>query len=129
MKGAMRLHEFVMREAASTGRQKSLTFAQARLLLRLIAEPGAALVITTSEVADFRGPQFHGFLYHKACAACGHANREATSWQVIHALAEAGCIKATWTDHYDKVTDIGLAAAEAAKARWPMMVIDRDRIR
>lgn len=101
-----------------------MTFAQARLLLRLISCPGASLVIESREQPDYSaGPSFHGFFYLPACSSCGHARREAIHWSPIHALAEAGFIKATWGNTYDKVTYAGHAAAIKARAKWPRMVV------
>lgn len=117
-------HEFVMREAASTGQPKHpLTFAQARLLLRLIATPGASLFIETVEHAPYEVPSFRGFFYHPGCQSCGHALRDSVHWRLIHALSEAEYIKATWSDVYDRVTDLGRAAADKARLRWPNMVL------
>jgi hypothetical protein len=105
-----------------------LTFSQARLLLRLISAPGASLLIDVRDNGNgdpSRGPTFHGFFCHRPCSACGHRVREAASWRVIHALAEGGHIVSAWGDSYGSVTDVGHAAAEEAKARWPNMVIPR----
>lgn len=103
---------------------RRLTFAQARLLIRLLETPGASLFIEEHGRADYySGPSFRGFFYYPGCATCGHANRESVSWRVIHALSEAECIKSTWGDIYDRVTDLGVSAADAARCRWPRMVI------
>lgn len=91
-----------------------VTFAQRRLLERLIANPGCAVVIEARERSGTEGPSFHGAFYNPACATCGHRTREPTSWRVIFALREAGYIAPqNWTDDsYDAegITKAGHAA-------------------
>lgn len=94
-----------------------LTFAQRRLLERLIANPDCAAVITNTEVGQ--EVRFHGHFYKAPCRTCGHANREATSWLVIFALVEAGFLKPTMhgSDYHmaSGITEAGHAALARAR--------------
>ena len=104
-----------------------LTFAQARLLLHLASGGAAALVIETVDGNNpYEPPHFHGFAYRQGCPTCGHAKRDAVSWRVINALAEAACIAGS-EDWYNRVTEVGREAIETARERWPNMSAWRPR--
>lgn len=89
-----------------------LTFAQRRLLKRLVEMEGSAVSIEARDRGYTEPPSFRGRFHHSACPTCGSSETEPVSWLVIHALAEAGAIREAFRDSgfYNQVTDAGRAA-------------------
>lgn len=102
----------------------ALTFAQFRLLERLLANPGSSLSIETTETptGDPTGPKFHGAFYYPACPTCGRAMREGCSWRPIFAMQQMGFLPdeedANTLSSLD-ITSDGHRALEIARKRWP----------
>lgn len=98
----------------------AITFAQARLLLAMVKEPGSSLYIESSEHYDYSyGPTFRGYFYHASCPQCHRRDRDGVSWRLIHSLSEAGYIKARWGDDYTAITEAGMAALNTTLRKRP----------
>lgn len=93
------------------------TFAQRRMLARLLANAGSSVSIETIERGGMEPPMFRGHYQRASCPHCGHATREAANWRVIFALVEGGYLRPQMrgADYYtaDGITDAGHAALAA----------------
>lgn len=95
-----------------------LTYAQYRLLKRLMDNPGSAVGIETRERDGMQGPSFHGWFHYRPCETCGHFERQSMPWRVIFALAEGDFIRPQLrgSDYYmaEGITEKGKAALSDA---------------
>jgi hypothetical protein len=91
---------------------EKLTKAQARLLKRFSAVPGASLSIHAEHRGYCEPPIFHGQFNQPPCPTCGLSSREGMDWRVIQALADSGMIREAvkGSDTFSMITPAGRAA-------------------
>lgn len=98
-----------------------VSFAQRRLLSRLLDAPGSSVSIETIECSNgdpHRGPTFKGRFHLPACPHCRHAPSEPTPWMPIFALAQLGILKETISGSgFYRPADIDPAAAATHKGQ------------